>query len=68
MLIILTVRSARLGKSPKSDILFHLSTSGGLSGVRKESEVLLLELQTINRWSCTIMEKAPTAFTMLYWR
>ena len=49
MLIILTVRSARLGKSPKSDILFHLSTSGGLSGVRKESEVLLLQLQTINR-------------------
>ena len=32
--------SARLGKSPKSDILFHLSTSGGLSGVRKESEVV----------------------------
>ena len=31
---------ARLGKSPKSDILFHLSTSGGLSGVRKESEVV----------------------------
>ena len=29
----------RLNKTEKSDILFNLKTSGGLSGVRKQSEV-----------------------------
>ena len=29
----------RVKKTEKSDILFNLKTSGGLSGVRKESEV-----------------------------
>ena len=31
--------AGRLQKTTKSDILFNLATSGGLSGVRKESEV-----------------------------
>ena len=37
----------RLKKTEKSDILFNLSTSGGLSGVRKISEVFPNHLSDI---------------------
>ena len=44
---ILTLPWFRLKKTEKSDILFNLSTSGGLSGVRKISEVFPNHLSDI---------------------
>ena len=36
-------RLAREKKNVKADILFHLATSSGMSGVRDQSEVLVLD-------------------------
>ena len=35
-------RLMRERKNKKSDILFHLATSGGMSGVRQQHEVLTI--------------------------
>ena len=36
-------RLARAKKNTKADILFHLATSSGMSGVRDQSEILVLD-------------------------
>ena len=42
-------------KSEKSDILFNLATSGGLSGVRKESEVFRQQLSDVDQYEQLIL-------------
>ena len=42
-------------KSQKSDILFNLATSGGLSGVRKKSEVFKNNLADIDQYEQLIL-------------
>ena len=42
-------------KSQKSDILFNLATSGGLSGVRKKSEVFKNNLADMDQYEQLIL-------------
>ena len=42
-------------KTDKSDILFNLSTSGGLSGVRKQSEVFRKHLADVDQYEQLIL-------------
>ena len=42
-------------KSEKSDILFNLATSGGLSGVRKKSEVFKNNLADMDQYEQLIL-------------
>ena len=42
-------------KTDKSDILFNLSTSGGLSGVRKQSEVFRQQVTDVDQYEQLIL-------------